>query len=379
MVGQRGDRNFDVIVVGAGAMGSAATWHLARRGHRVLAIDRFSPPHSRSSSHGSTRLIRQAYFEHPDYVPLLKRSYELWTELGQAAGRDLFERTGLWLFAPPDTVISRGVRLSAATHGLKLDIDESPSLAPFHVPSGFHLHREDNAGFLWVDATISTHLKLAQDLGASIRTNEPVLDWRSDQAGVEVQTKSGKWHAKHLILSPGPWMPQLLKLPPLTFNVQRVPLFWFRCPKVMERSSGFPCFAFETKNGFFYGFPGLPGEGLKIAIHKGCGSVEDPEFPDREIGCDDIGPVQWFLQEFLPELNSQPIDAAVCMYTSTRDEHFVLDQHPDFPRVTVVSACSGHGFKFAPVIGEIAADFAETGRTRLPVGLFGINRPTLYP
>jgi sarcosine oxidase len=373
------DRNFDVIVVGAGAMGSATAWHLARRGHKVLVFDRFTPPHARSSSHGSTRLVRQAYFEHPDYVPLLKRAYQHWAELGALSGKPLFEKTGLWLFAPPDSLISKGVRQSAKLHNLDVEIDETPKLNPFEVPPGFHLHREDNAGFVWVDDTISTHLTLAQNQGAVLRTNEPVLDWSSNAGSVEVETSSGRWHASQLVLAPGPWISKLLKLSKLTFDVQRVPLFWFQSPRLMEKSTGFPCFAFDTSKGFFYGFPGLQGEGLKIAIHRGCGRVDDPEIPDREIGCDDIEPVQWFLKNFVPTVRPEPIRSAVCMYTMVRDEHFVIDRHPAFDRATIVSACSGHGFKFCPVIGEITADLAEFGTTKLPIGLFKLNRPTLYP
>ena len=354
---------YDVIVVGAGAMGSAAAWRLAKRGVRVLAIDRFSPPHAHGSSHGSTRLIRQAYFEHPDYVPLLRRAYDLWAELEHESNdHPIFERCGLVLCSAVDDPVAIGTRRSAAMHGISIH-ETSPgpasrALPQFSVPQMFGAIEEPGAGFLHVAPAVDAQLKLAHRFGAELLPDTVVTNWSLPKSGgpISVVTNRGEFLCDRLVLTAGAWMGPLLGTQSPALKVRRVPLFWFKSPpNMMLGSPNMRCFAFVTERGFFYGFPGLPDEGLKIALHLPGDEVSDPLHVDRSVHAADIEPVQWFIKKFAPDVDPNPIRSSICMYTMTKDEHFVVDHHPASGRVVFASACSGHGFKFAPVIGEMVA------------------------
>ncbi len=369
----------DVIVLGVGGVGSAALYHAARRGAKVLGIERFAPPHDRGSSHGQTRIIRQAYFEHPDYVPLLQRAYALWRALEEQTGRKLYHAVGLLEVGPPQGVVLPGVLQSAAQHNLKvetLSAEEARRRFPaFQVPEEFGAVFEQDAGYLLVEDCVRTHVEAAQRLGAELRTGETVQTWRAEKDGVVVETDRGRYTAARLILSPGAWAGQHLADVALPLRVARKHLHWFaNHDERLRQDHGGPCFFYETPQGYFYGFPQIDQRGLKAARHSGGEEVGDPLAVDRNVDPADLADVQRFLVSHLPGVSTQPAGHTVCMYTLTPDEHFLVDRHPQWPRVVLTAGLSGHGFKFAPVLGEIMAQLALDGSTPHPVDFLSLRR-----
>ncbi|MBK8000138.1 MAG: N-methyl-L-tryptophan oxidase [Verrucomicrobia bacterium] len=369
---------YDVIIVGLGAMGSAAAYHLAKRGQRVLGIDRFSPPHAMGSSHGQTRIIREAYFEHPSYVPNVQRAYQLWDDLSLLSKTPLFLQTGGLMIGAPDSIVFTGAKLSAETHHLPHEIltaRDVRSRFPALQPSDEMLAvLEPRAGILFPERCIATHLHFASQHGASLRTDEPVVRWNASADGVEVVTTKGTHRAAKLILSAGSWARELLPElnPPLT--IERQTLFWFE-PK-SEPKSFYPerlpvhlwQIGGEEGRRFFYGFPDL-GEGVKIAWHHD-GSNVSPDFVSRDVTPDEVETMRGLLRRYLPQAEGQFRSAAVCLYTNTPDEHFWIDHHPAHPQVLIASPCSGHGFKFSSAVGEILSDIAIDGKSHFDLGMF---------
>jgi sarcosine oxidase len=387
--GMKRSEIFDVIVVGLGAMGSAAAYQLSGRGQTVLGLEAFQPAHDKGSSHGSSRIIRQAYFEDPCYVPLLFRAYELWERLQAETGADLLRLTGGLMIGPPASDVVAGSIESAREYGLEHEVlspnevrRRFPAFAL--VPDELALY-EGKAGFLRPEECIRRHLEMAARRGAELRFEEPMQSWRADPSGegVEVQTGQGTYRGRHLILSGGPWMPKILASLGLPLSVHRRVMFWFDPigdigPFLPEQ---FPVYLWHPKGApVFYGFPATDGgrEGVKVAIHTGEDSTEPdectPETIDRSIRESDQQAMRRLIVDRIPTLNGPTLDARTCMYTMTPDEHFVLDRHPEFPQVSVAAGFSGHGFKFASVVGEILADLASEGRTRHDIGRFSIRR-----
>ncbi len=368
----------DVIIIGLGAMGSAAAYHLARRGQRVLGLDRFSPPHTMGSSHGQTRIIREAYFEHPSYVPIVQRAYELWDELARAADAPLLLQTGGLMIGAPDSIVFTGAKHSAETYGLPHEILTASAVRKrfpaLHPNDDMLAVLEPRAGILFPERCIAAHLSLASRHGANLRTEEPVVRWTTSENGVEVVTTKGTYRAAQMILSAGSWARELLPdlNPPLT--IERQTLFWFepknapevfypeRCPIHLWQIGG------DEGRRFFYGFPDL-GEGLKIAWHHD-GSNVSPDFVSRDVRPDEVESMRGLLRRYLPQADGRFRSAAVCLYTNTPDEHFWIDRHPAHSQVIIASPCSGHGFKFASAIGEILSDLATDGKSRFDLGLF---------
>ncbi|MBI1310359.1 N-methyl-L-tryptophan oxidase [bacterium] len=372
---------FDVIVVGTGGFGSSCLHHLAKRGLHVLGVDRFSVAHDRGSSHGDTRIIRQAYFEHPDYVPLLLRAYELWRELECESGRDLMRLCGLLVAGPSDGEAVPGAKLAAKLHGIELQQlevrDTADRFPAFRVPAGFEVVFEPAAGFLFVEDCVRTHASLATQHGAILQTGDAVLDWSSDGSRVRVVTESATYEAASLVLTPGAWaghIPHLADcLPPI--EVRRKPLLWHPVSEPhFHVDAGMPGFFFEMPDGEFYGFPSLDGATLKVAQHTGGDVVTDPLSVDRSLHPSDIGPVAGFLQNVMPGVMAEPTRHAVCLYSMSPDSHFIIDRHPEFTNVVFGAGFSGHGFKFTSVIGEALADLAETGATKLPIDFLSLER-----
>jgi sarcosine oxidase len=365
----------DVIVVGLGAMGSAAAWQLARRGRRVLGFDRFSPPHALGSSHGRTRIIREAYFEHPGYVPLLRRAYECWDDLARESGRRLFEPTGGLMAGPEGGTLVEGARRSALEHGLPHEMLTTAEIGrrfpAFAPPEGVVGLYEPRAGMLFPEACVEAALDRARSHGASLRSDEPVLSWRADGEGVAVVTASGTHRAERLILSAGAWMPSLLGARGRALTVERQLMHWFepaRNPE-MFRPDRCPVAVWEDAGGtVFYTLPDA-GDGLKAGIHHD-GQTVDPDRVGREPTAEDESAIRRLLERYMPAAAGGLRDARVCLYTNTADHHFVVDTHPDHPQVIVASPCSGHGFKFAPVIGEILADLVQGKPARFDLSLF---------
>lgn len=371
----------EVICVGTGGVGSAALWQLARRGVKVIGLDRFPPAHDRGSSHGETRIIRLAYYEHPDYVPLLLRSYDLWSELEQESGLDLYTETGLLQVGPPEGEIIPGVRSAAAEHGLAIENLTANEVAHrypgFAAPEGTEAVYEQRAGFLRVEKCVKAHLDLAVAAGADLRTGVAVHGWSPDGAGVVVETDAGRLRADRLVIAAGAWTGDLLGDLHLPLSVARQPLFWFAADPTYEIESGCPAFFFDTANGAFYGFPSHDGLGLKVARHSGGGPVDDPLEVDRALRGEDQGEVAEFLRAHLPGVRAdEPTNHVVCMYTNTPDGHFVVDRHPGLRQISFVAGLSGHGFKMASVLGEILADYATGDEDDARVAFLGASRFT---
>lgn len=368
-------KSADVIVVGLGGMGSAAAWRLAQRGARVLAFEQFQHGHNLGSSHGHTRIIRQAYYEHPAYVPLVRRAYSGWYELEQAAGELLLAESTCLSLGPSGSELVQGVRRSAAEHSLDVE-NLSPAAVmrrypAFRLPAEFDAVLERTAGVLLVDRCVRALAEQARRLGADLR-HERVVSW-SATGGVEVTTERGRYSAGHLVLTAGPWLGALLPGEPL--RVMRQVVFWFRPAgaRPFDRGAA-PIFIAETPAGYFYGLPAFDARGPKIARHYGAPELTTPEEVAREVSDADEAPVREFMRGYLPGADGPRSDAGVCLYTLTPDRHFLLGPHPDQTTVAVAGGFSGHGFKFAPVVGEILADLALEGKTSWPIGWLAPGR-----
>jgi monomeric sarcosine oxidase len=371
----------DVIVIGTGGMGGAAALHLARRGVRVLGLDRFPVPHNRGSSHGQTRLIRLAYYEHPDYVPLLRRAYGLWHDLEREAGRRLLVESGLVMAGPAAGAVIAGALASARTHGLaveRLTAAEVTARWPaVRVPEAWDVVHESTAGYLHVEECVRAHAAAATRAGAELRSGLTVHGWRVAGDGVVVETDAGRFTAARLVLCPGAWAAGVLQLPAVPLPVLRKSLFWYAASPghEAEHAAGrLPCFAFDTAAGFFYGCPALDGRGVKVANHSGGRTVADPLDLDRAVDAGEQRQIERWLGDHLPGVSRTLTAHAACLYTMSPDQHFVLGLHPAHPQVAIAAGFSGHGFKFASVVGEILADLATTGRTSHPIGFLSPGR-----
>ena len=358
----------DVIVIGLGGMGTAAAWRLAQRGMRVLALDQFPLGHSLGSSHGHSRIIRQAYYEHPDYVPLMRRAWEGWLELEKAAGETLLVESPCLSIGAPGCHLVEGVRLSAAQHGLAIE-DLTPAEAmrrwpAFRLDPGSDCVVERIAGILAVDRCVRAMAAEARRLGARW-IEERVLGW---EPGFTVRTERGAYSAPHLVVAAGPWARALLPGLPLTV-MRQVPM-WFAGPSEAFRRDRFPVFIAEAAGGCFYGMPALDRRGVKVAQHYGAEELRSPDDVRRIVDETDEAPVRAFLARHLPDAG-QRTDAGVCLYTLTPDRHFVIGE---VGGAAVAAGFSGHGFKFAPAVGEVLADLAMDGGTKWPVGLFAPGR-----
>lgn len=357
--------SYDVIVIGLGGMGSAAAYHLARRGAKVLGIEQFALAHDLGSSHGETRLIRKAYFESPAYVPLLERAYTLWDELSAATGRTLLHRTGLLLVSDRGeagaTERARAVaaKYSIATEELSV-ADARARFPPLVIHDGDTALWEPGAGWLEVERCVEAHASAAERAGATLSFAEPVLSVHQDPESVRVVTEKGTYEAKTLVVAAGPWAGKLLASFGLPLRVHRVVQSWFSAPAAYDASAGMPCFAYDTARGFFYGFPRLGGE-IKVAEHAAHAEVE-PDTVDRAIHGEDTARTAAFAARSLRDVGALPTRSKVCLYTMTPDEHFIVDRHEG---IVFAAGFSGHGFKFVPVIGESLAELALEGKTSL--------------
>jgi sarcosine oxidase len=364
---------WDVIVTGLGAMGSAAVRELARRGLRVLGLDRYAPPHAHGSTHGRTRITREAYFEHPAYVPLVQRATALWTALEREAGARLLTRTGGLMIGPEDGILVRGARASAEEHRLPYEMltpaelsHRFPGLVP--EPNAVGLY-EPNAGVLFPEECVRTLLACATRDGAALRTGEPMLTWRAEGGVVRVATAMGEHVADRLVLTLGPWLPDLLGGAALRLTVARQVQYWFVPRRHAERFAAdrLPIALWETSGHMFYTIPDF-GDGLKFAVHHE-GDVTDPQRVRRTVSGDEDASARALVERFLPDAAGDLRERAVCLYTNADDGHFVIDHHPVHREVLVVSPCSGHGFKFATAIAEIVAQMI-TGERGENLSLF---------
>ena len=371
--------SYDCIVLGAGGVGSAALYHLARRGANVLGLDRFPPGHDHGSSHGETRIIRLAYFEHPDYVPLLQRAYAHWETLEQTRPESLFVQTGILEMGREDGEIVPGVLKAAREHNLEVETLSGAEIekryAGLRVPEPFVGAFEARGGFLRVEACVKAYIDEAVKHGARLQTGETVLGWSSDGDGVTVDTDNGRYRAGRLVVTAGAWAPQLLASLGVDFRVLRKPLLWYRTQTPHYRlDNGFPVWVVESPFGDIYGFPEIDEWGFKLAEHSGGTEVADPLQPDRTLWAEDRHPLETLIRGHFPGVTTDCLRHAVCMYTRSPDGHFVIDRHPEDDRVCFVAGLSGHGFKFASALGEIMSDLALDGKTELPIGFLGLAR-----
>lgn len=373
-------QTFDVIVIGLGGMGSAAAYHLAARGQRVLGLEKFTPAHDRGSSHGGSRIIRQSYFEDPAYVPLLLRAYELWDRLAADSGREVYRMTGGLFIGPPDCLTVAGSLRASREWDLPhdlLDEHEIRSRFPNFTPKpGDVALYEAKAGFARPELTVQAHLDLAEKAGATLQFGEEVLEWSENSGGVTVRTNAGTYTAGQAVICPGAWAPQLLADFGIPITVERQVLYWLDPVGGTESFVDHPIFIDENSEGMqIYGFPAIDGPrgGVKVAFFR-KGVECTPETIDRTVYEQEILEMRDRTAELLPALDGPCLDTATCMYSNTPDQHFVIARHPDSTNVTVACGFSGHGFKFVPVVGEILADLATSGATSHPISLFDPRR-----
>lgn len=370
----------DVIVIGLGGMGSAAAYHLASRGQRVLGLEKFTPAHDKGSSHGGSRIIRQSYFEDPAYVPLLLRAYDLWDRLATDSVREVYRMTGGLFIGAPDCLTVAGSLRASRQWGLPhevLDADEIRRRYPNFTPrEGDIALYEAKAGFARPEMTVQAHLDLAEHAGATLRFGEEVTGWTATADGVRVTTAAGTYLAGQLVICPGAWAPQLLAEFGIPITVERQVLYWLDPVGGTEPFVDHPIFIAENERfEQIYGFPAIDGPhgGVKVAFFR-KGVECTPDTIDRVVHEREIREMRDEAARLLPALDGPCVHSATCMYSNTPDQHFVIARHPDSVNVTVACGFSGHGFKFVPVVGEILADLATTGATDHPIGLFDPRR-----
>jgi sarcosine oxidase len=374
-------RGYDVIVVGLGGMGSATLYHLARRGVRVLGLEQFEALHARGSSHGDSRIIRETYFEHPLYVPLVQRAHELWRDLEAASGKSLMTIHGGLMIGPAEGSVVTGTLASARQHGLPHEVLSAAEVQrrypPFQIPRDAVAVYDPRAGYLDPEACTRAHLELAVSAGAEAHFSEPVLSWSAGDGGVSVVTERGTYQAQKLLLAAGSWTTSLLADLVLPLQVERQTLFWFEAPspRADYDSRRFPIYAYEFKPGVIcYGFPEL-AKGVKASVMHEGQIATNPEAVDRVVREKDLSALRAAIRRVLPALADSPVrDSATCIFTNTPDHDFVIDFHPAHRNVLISSPCSGHGFKFASAIGEVQADLLTKGEARFDVSPFRINR-----
>jgi sarcosine oxidase len=371
---------YDVAIAGLGGIGSAIAAHCAGRGASVLGLEQFGPAHDQGASHGKSRMIRQAYFEDAAYVPLVLRSYELWRELEEKSAEQLLRITGVLSVGREDSEIIAGTKRSAAEHGLRVEALSKQQLRQ-RYPSLTALADEEalfepDGGVLDPERAVGAHLKVAQAAGADLRFQTSMQRWEATERGVTIHLDNEtRLSARTLVLSLGPWFQKTMELLGVRLRVQRNVQAWFS-PKVGSYEAGkFPAFLLDRAGlpAPLYGFPDF-GDGVKAAFH-GFGQLTSPDEVDREIDATrDVAPIARAMEEWMPGATATFREAKPCMYSLTRDGNFVIDRHPQYPNVILCGGFSGHGFKFAPAIGEIAADLSLDGGSRHGIDFLSLKR-----
>jgi sarcosine oxidase len=371
--------SFEVAVIGLGAMGSAALFHLARRGVKAVGIEQFTPGHDRGSSHGESRAIRLGYFEHPSYVPLVRSAYDGWREVEQLTGETVLTTTGIVEAGRPGSQLVAGSLEACLLHGLEHEL-LSPAevrrrFPAIELPDDYSAMFQPQGGFVRADLANSLHVRLAEQAGATILTNSKVAAVEPQHESVRIATGDGVIEAGKVVVSAGPWITELVPelMPYITLN--RMVLTWYE-PKRPELFGldRLPVFAIEDEEDLVYGFPDFAGMGLKCASHYSSGRLARADAARQDAGPADEARTRRFLERHLPEGAGRLRAMKTCIYTMTPDEDFIIDVLPSDPRVVVASPCSGHGFKFASVIGEILADLSTEGATRHDISRFRMSR-----
>lgn len=376
--------HYDAIVVGLGGMGSAALYHLARRNQKVLGLERFDIPNEMGSSHGITRIIRLDSYEDSDYVPLLRRAYELWRDLERSAGEQFHYITGAINAGPPDSEVFQGSLRSCRDHGLAHEVLDSVELRRrfpgYQLPSGTMAVFQPDGGFLLPERCIVAHTQLAQALGADVRAREQVVEWEPLGSGVRVRTDRGEYQAYHLLLTAGAWMGQLAPLLARLAIPERQCLAWFQpLRSELFAPDCFPVFNVLVEEGRYYGFPIFAVPGFKVGRYHHLGQRADPDRTPRTCDPEDEALLRSFTERYFPDAAGPTASLKFCMFTNSPDRHFILDLHPQAPQVVLAAGFSGHGFKFCSVIGEVLADLATTQMTRHHISFLRLARFALTP
>ena len=380
---------FDVIVIGVGSMGSSACYYLSKRGYKVVGLEQFNTPHEQGSHAGQSRIIRKAYFEHPDYVPLLNKAYKNWKDLEDETNTKIYYRTGLAYFGKPGNEMMKGVKYSASLYNIPVENLNASSATKrfpeFRIPPGFEIVFEPEAGFIIPEKAILLYKQQAIQQGAEINTKEKVIEWKKEGNNIIVVTDKNMYQCKKLIITAGAWAGKMIPGFADKIKVTRQFVAWIKPKKENDFTlNNFPCWmiADEEKPGAYYGFPVLPAAtaegpaGLKLAYHY-PGVITDPDNVHRQTIPGDIENLTWFLNKYLPGTFESVIAAKICLYANSPDENFIIDKLPGFEeQVTIACGFSGHGFKFASVVGEILADLAMEGTTTHPIDFLSAKRFT---
>lgn len=367
-------------------MGSAACWHLAHHGQSVLGLEQFDTPHEHGSHAGQSRIIRKAYFEHPDYVPLLERAYENWRAFESVTSERFYHRTGIAYFGQHENENISGIRNSARIFNVPLEDltreDCKRRYPAFKVPGDFDIIFEPDAGFVTPEQAIEAYVREARKNRAVIKTNTPVLKWKLEGNGVRIITQAQDYTCEKLVITAGAWTSRLIPELKPQLRVTRQLLAWVTPPEENLFSlENFPCwFVEDPALGTFYGFPILPQNtfggpaGLKLAHHH-PGTACAPEDVHGAVPLPETEKLRAFLGAYLPSAGDQITYVKNCLYTYSPDSHFIIDHLPGYEnRVVIASGFSGHGFKFVPVVGEILADLAAKGSTDLPIDFLRLAR-----
>jgi sarcosine oxidase len=376
------------IVVGLGIMGSAAAYHLARRGCEVIALDANARGHALGSSHGRTRIVRQAYFEAPEYVPLLKRAYDLWHELEKESGRKLLELCGgLFIGDSAHATLVEDAKHSADLHAIPYELLTGAEIRKrfpcFNIPDSYCAVYEPGAGLCYADECLAAHDDMAQKHGAQLRFNEPVVSWHATAGGVTVKTPAAEYHGDILVITAGPWAPNVLSELSLPLHVLRVFFSYFETRQPEKfMPDRCPIYCISEEGCFYYGFPFEQGGGMKIAHHGSArfsvqhagNQICTPETADRIVHEHEVELMRSKLDECLPGAAGNCVSSTVCLYTMTPDEQFIIEPHAQHKNVVYGCGFSGHGFKFGSVVGELLADLATKGKTDLNIDFLSSKR-----
>jgi sarcosine oxidase len=365
----------DVAVVGVGGFGSAALWRGALRGLRMLGFEQHEPGHALGSSHGESRVIRTAYFEDERYVPLVREAFGLWRELEAATGTRLLTMTGALMLGPPDSGVVAGTLASVRRHGLDHELLDTAALRtrfPQHrVPDGTVAVHERAAGVLRPEDAVRAAAAAATASGARLVSGVRVERVSDEGDCVVVSTAERDYRVGRAVVTAGPWIGRLVPSLARVLQVERQVQVWFAPGDVAAYSAGrFPVFIREvTASHHVYGLPAMDGRTVKLAVHHE-GEPADPDDVDRTVRPADVAPLSAYAGSALAGVHPEPVRGAVCLYTNSPDEHFVVGSAPGNERVVVAGGCSGHGFKFSPVLGDIAIDLVSGGGTSRAIGLF---------
>lgn len=367
---------YDLIIIGSGSVGAAAGYYARKAGLNVLMTDAHMPPHQHGSHHGDTRLMRHAYGEGEKYVPLVLRAQTLWDELAAASGEDIFERSGVVNLGPADSTFLNTVAQSAAQFSLPIEHLDAAAVMKrwpeITVPQDYHAIFEPDSGVLKSELAVKTLIAMAKDAGCAQLFNCPVTAIKSDASGVTIETSEGSWQGKKLLLTAGTWVKQLY--PELPIQPVRKVFSWFQADGRYSQKNNFPAFTGELPNGDqFYGFPAVD-DALKIGKHNGGQIINSPE-ERKAFGAvaTDGSEAFSFLRQILPGIGGC-LHGAACTYDNSPDEDFIIDTLPGQPDVLFIGGLSGHGFKFATVLGEIAAQFAQQQTPEFDLSAFALDR-----